>query len=292
MNSVTTSTIGRLAFGVSRLSAVTNVAGAVRHASTHPTTAIPKPTTAVLKTSPLAEETAVELKSPSRLQLKSEPGNKGNPKGHGDRIWAFHHIEQGQVIYSTKPVISHQHLIRQQPFTGKNLVPRKIRKDYWRPLAMIELAGKDQGAVGRSVYQKLREFKKRHELDWANEAEEGRKLMHKSKRERGQELNDQKPNSVADMAAVLAGAGKGNLMWQVSRLGSSSELVGEIKKASGAVEKGAVVDVKRQLRRATVYWTNEQDKFHAREWSDNVSHEVGIPGEAEKKRMPIRMSSE
>lgn len=106
MNSVTTSTIGRLAFGVSRLSAVTNVAGAMRHASTHPTTAIPKPTTAVLKTSPMAEETAVELKSPSRLQLKSEPGNKGNPKGHGDRIWAFHHIEQGQVIYSTKPVIS------------------------------------------------------------------------------------------------------------------------------------------------------------------------------------------
>lgn len=103
MNSVTTSTIGRLALGVSRLSAV-------RHASTHPTTAIPKPTTAVLKTSPLAEETAVELKSPSRLQLKSEPGNKGNPKGHGDRIWAFHHIEQGQVIYSTKPVISVRNL--------------------------------------------------------------------------------------------------------------------------------------------------------------------------------------
>ena len=104
MNSVTT--IGRLALGVSRLSAVTNVAGAVRHSSTHPTTAIPKPTSAVIKTSPLAEETAVELKIPSKLQLKSEPGNKAMPKGHGDRIWAFHHIEQGQVIYSTKPTIS------------------------------------------------------------------------------------------------------------------------------------------------------------------------------------------
>lgn len=187
-----------------------------------------------------------------------------------------------------------QHLIRQQPFTGKNLVPRKIRKDYWRPLAMIELADKDQGAVGRSIYQKLREFKKRHELDWANEAEEGRKLLHKSKRERGQELNDQKPNSVADMAAVLAGAGKGNLMWEVSRVGSESgkQLVGEIRKQSGAVEKGTVVDVKRQLRKATVYWANEQDKFHAREWSDNVSHEVGIPSEAGTKRVPIRMSRE
>ncbi|KAK3950644.1 transcriptional regulation of mitochondrial recombination-domain-containing protein [Pseudoneurospora amorphoporcata] len=294
MNSVTTSTVGRLALGVSRLSAVTNVAGAVRHASTHPTTAIPKPTAAIIKTSPLAEETAVELKSPSRLQLKSEPGNKAMPKGHGDRIWAFHHIEQGQVIYSTKPVISHQHLIRQQPFTGKNLVPRKIRKDYWRPLAMIEMEAKDQGSIGRSVYQKLREFKKRHELDWANEADEGRKLMQKSKRERGAELNDQKPNSVADMAAVLAGAGKGNLMWAVSRVSSDSTDLGtgEIKRASGAVEKGAVVDVKRQLRRAIVYWANEQDKFHAREWSDNVSHEVGIPGEADKKRVPIRMSSE
>lgn len=106
MNSVTTSTIGRLALGASRLGAVTNVAGAVRHASTHPTTAIPKPTAAIIKISSLAEETAVELKSPSRLQLKSEPGNKAMPKGHGDRIWAFHHIEQGQVIYSTTPVIS------------------------------------------------------------------------------------------------------------------------------------------------------------------------------------------
>lgn len=157
---------------------------------------------------------------------------------------------------------------------------------------MIEMEAKDQGAVGRSVYQKLREFKKRHELDWANEAEEGRKLMQKSKRERGAELNDQKPNSVADMAAVLAGAGKGNLMWEVSRVSSTNLGTGEIKRASGAVEKGAVVDVKRQLRRAVVYWANEQDKFHAREWSANVSHEVGIPGEADKKRVPIRMSSE
>ena len=193
------------------------------------------------------------------------------------------------------PKTQHQHLLRQQPFTGKNLVPRKIRKDYWRPLAMIEMEDKDQGAVGRSVYQKLREFKKRHELDWANEAETGRKLMQLSKRERGAELNDQKPNSVADMAAVLAGAGKGNLMWAVSRVSDpkSRDLgKGEITTASGAVEKGDVVEGKRQLRRAVVYWANEQDKFHAREWSENVTHQVGIPSQAGKKNVPIRMSSE
>lgn len=159
---------------------------------------------------------------------------------------------------------------------------------------MIEMEAAGQGAVGRSVYQKLREFKKRHELDWANEAETGRKLMHLSKRERGAALNDQKPNSVADMAAVLAGAGKGNLMWSVSRADDGSKDLGkgEIHRNSGAVEKGAVVDVKRELRRAVVYWANEQDKFHAREWSENVTHEVGIPSESDKRKTVIRMNSQ
>lgn len=70
--------------------------------------------------------------------------------------------------------------------------------------------GAGQGVVGRSVFQKLREFRKLHELQWGWQAEEFKRL---NKRERGERIHDQKPNAVADIAAVLAGAGRGNLMW-------------------------------------------------------------------------------
>ena len=31
------------------------------------------------------------------------------------------------------------------------------------------------------------------------------------------------------------------------------------------------------LRQATVYWANEQDKYYAEAWTENVSHVVGLP---------------
>lgn len=67
-----------------------------------------------------------------------------------------------------------------------------------------------QGVVGRNVFQKLREFRSLHELQWGWQAKEFQKL---DKRARGERIHNQKPNAVADIAAVLAGAGRGNLMW-------------------------------------------------------------------------------
>lgn len=67
-----------------------------------------------------------------------------------------------------------------------------------------------QGVVGRNVFQKLREFRKLHELQWGWQAKEFQKL---NKYERGERIHNQKPNAVADIAAVLSGAGRGNLMW-------------------------------------------------------------------------------
>lgn len=58
------------------------------------------------------------------------------------------------------------------------------------------------------MFQKLREFRKRHELEW-----EDPEMKKMDKKERGKVLNDQKGNSIADMAAVLGGAGKGNKVW-------------------------------------------------------------------------------
>lgn len=101
------------------------------------------------------------------------------------------------------------------PYTGKKLVPAKLRKDYWEPMAMIQFP-RMLGEVGRSVYHKLRELKKRHELEWGrDDPEEEQRMLNMSRHERGKAINDQRANVVADMAAVLGGYGKGNKMWMM-----------------------------------------------------------------------------
>lgn len=127
------------------------------------------------------------------------------------------------------------------------------------------------GDVGRSVFQKLRELKHRHELEWQDES-----LLNMSKRERGKALNDQRGNVVADIAAVLAGQGKGNKM--VVRVPRERRLTEEEKEG----EEGKEGEKKKELYGATVYWANEQDKFYAESWSDNVTHVVGIPEKPKK----------
>lgn len=128
---------------------------------------------------------------------------------------------------------------------------------------------KGQGSVGRSVFQKLRELKHMHEVAWsddfryktpeeytegdkeavANAEAEGRAFTPlRTRKDRGQALNRQKANTIADMAAVLAGHGKGN-------------------KVAKAAEDGSLVDV-------TVSWRNDLDRNYATEWSDNVTHEL------------------
>lgn len=72
----------------------------------------------------------------------------------------------------------------------------------------------------------------------------------RTKRERGVALNRQKPNSIADMAAVLSGLGAGNKMV------TGPEVEGG--------ETG-LVDV-------TVSWVNDQDRNYAEDWSSNVTH--------------------
>lgn len=103
---------------------------------------------------------------------------------------------------------SHQAL-SQIPFTVKKQKPPVIREDYWQPLCMIHFKP-GQGIVGRNVFQKLRELRQLHELDWGWQTKEFQKL---SRKERGERIHNQKPNAVADIAAVLGGHGRGNLMW-------------------------------------------------------------------------------
>lgn len=95
------------------------------------------------------------------------------------------------------PLTIHQDTkaLAQLPFLGKQTVPATIRKDLWRPLATVSFPHAHQGLL---AYQSLREFRKRHELEWDPAQFQGM-----SKKQRGRKLRDQKANTVADLAAVL-----------------------------------------------------------------------------------------
>ncbi|KAF4471565.1 transcriptional regulation of mitochondrial recombination domain-containing [Fusarium albosuccineum] len=195
------------------------------------------------------------------------------PEGHGENIWVFGHRRSDQIIYSFDEKLNGVHDLKQLPFNGKKTKPAKLRKDYWSPFARISFPA-GQGAVGRSVFQKLRELKHLHEVAWDNEfrykrpeeytAADRKRITEEEKKgnkgyrpirtkeERGIALNAQKQNSVADMAAVLGGLGRGNRITVVDA-------------TKGAT--GELLDV-------TVSWANDQDKEYAESWSGNVTHEL------------------
>ncbi|KAF4969674.1 hypothetical protein FSARC_3120 [Fusarium sarcochroum] len=203
-----------------------------------------------------------------------KPKNSGfpaNPPAHGENIYVFGHRRSDQIIYSFDKKLDGFHDLKQLPFNGKKTKPAKLRKDYWSPFAHISFpAGK--GAIGRSVFQKLRELKHLHEVAWddefrhkrpeeytaadhkriAEEEKKGNKDFRpiRTKEERGIALNAQKSNSIADMAAILSGAGRGNKI--VTSEGDESS--------------------PRKLLGVKVNWANDQDREYAEEWSQNVSH--------------------
>ena len=166
---------------------------------------------------------------------------------------------------NASPCPQNNKAMRQIPFNGKKLKPVSLRKDYWRPMAMVQFPS-GLGVVGRSVFQKLREFRKLHELAWDND-----EYLKLSKHDRGVALNDQKANTVADVATVLGGAGKGNKIWEVEPTAGQERREGEgeeSKQAHGTQGK---------LHSATVFWANAQDQGYAASWPSNVTHQVGLP---------------
>lgn len=227
-------------------------------------------------------------------QMRKKGAKHTQPEGHGERIWIHNHIVANHIVWSFTPDLRPNKAMRQFPYTGKKNVPGKLRKDYWQPMALIEFP-EGQGEVGRSVYQKCRELKKRHELEWEDES-----LLNMTRKKRGQEINDQKGNTVADLAYVLAGNGKGNkvpvtktVQEEVPLLGQNLEAAepkeGEEKKEIKTkvvhkVVEETTADGKKVLRGATVYWANEQDRYFAEEWTDNVTHVVGLPERVYQKR--------
>lgn len=79
----------------------------------------------------------------------------------------------------------------------------------------------------------------------------------RNKKQRGAALNAQKLNSIADLAVILAGTGRGNLVAKTAK----NEL-----EADGTTTS--------QLHQVVVKWSNDQDKNFAESWSKNVKHSV------------------
>ncbi|KAI1417808.1 transcriptional regulation of mitochondrial recombination-domain-containing protein [Hypoxylon sp. FL1857] len=190
------------------------------------------------------------------------------PPNYGEKIWLFHSIVDGMTVHSLLPVLKAKKSLRQIPFNGKKLKPRTFRKDYWRTFAVIQFP-EGYGKVGLSVYQRLRECKTLHELSWGDEMfydEEGGPL---TKHERGKKLNDQKANSIADMATVLGGGGKGNKIWMpvTEDPEELANLAADNEECIKRDEKGV-----RALVKAHVWWADDQDRNYAENWPPNVTH--------------------
>ncbi|CAK7227947.1 hypothetical protein SBRCBS47491_006738 [Sporothrix bragantina] len=185
------------------------------------------------------------------------------PEGHGEQIWIFNHIVTNQIVYSHTPVLRNNRALKQLPFNGKKTKPAKLRKDYWKPMALIQF-NEGEGVVGQSVFQKLREFRRLHELSWGYQKED---FYAMDRKELGEALNDQRSNAIADVAAVLSGAGQGN----------------RIKLGGGAEPK---------LAEAVVFWANEQDRTIAEVWSKNVRHAAGLPAMTRQREEAVKEEAE
>jgi len=187
------------------------------------------------------------------------------PLGHGDRIWFFRHIVDGLTIFSLQRVFKANKQMRTLPFNGKKLKPSKFRKDYWEPFAMVEFP-ENHRLVGLSVYHMLREAHFLHTYMWSPTKQPDLVKDPKTnetydKQERGLALNKHMlPNSIADMAAVLGGLGKGNKIWTTPPTTTPGQ-DGATTAASGGVRAPV-----------TVYWSDIQLKDHATSWPDNVTH--------------------
>ncbi|XXH04761.1 hypothetical protein Hte_011183 [Hypoxylon texense] len=222
------------------------------------------------------------------------------PPHHGEKIWIFNHFLDGMTVYTHNSVMKANKALRQIPFNGKKLRPSKLRKDYWRPMAMIQFP-EGCGDVGRSVYQRLRECKKLHELSWGDELfyEVGDVRRPLTKHERGKRLNDQKANTVADVAAVLGGVGKGSRIWRAVSRGDPADLAIVEAGDEGSLRKDAD-GTAMALVKAEVWWVDDQDRNYAQKWPANVTHhrfdqamlEKYPTEDAEEQRVPAEIESE
>ncbi|KAH8791451.1 transcriptional regulation of mitochondrial recombination-domain-containing protein [Hyaloscypha finlandica] len=187
------------------------------------------------------------------------PKPQSNRPEHGRQIFVYNHLQKNHVVYSLTRTLKNNASLAQLPFNGKKTVPAALRKDLWHPFAQISFPP-GHGEIGLSVFSKLREYRRRHELEWGDEIrfhekQPDEKLQFRSTKLRGRLICDQKANSVADIAAVL-----GRLELQEGE---------EVMKKGGIGLKGEGTGAK-----VEVLWNNLNDAEFAETWSENIEHGV------------------
>lgn len=193
---------------------------------------------------------------------------------HGSQIFFYNNIRTNQIIYSLTRTLNNNESLKQLPFLGKKTVPARLRKDLWTPLCLVEFP---RPAEGLLAYRRLREFRRLHETSYPISliTRPGPWRILESKKKRGKILMDQKANSIADLAAVLALQKQGPSQDHVEEANRRADRVrlqkGRGKKAwrwknpEGPVQ-GGVEGVK-------VRWVNLLDAEFAAEWPEEVVHD-------------------
>lgn len=199
---------------------------------------------------------------PNTPKIKIKP--RAPKQEHGRHIFIYNHLLSKRVLMSLSETLDNSASMRQLPFLGKKTVPAALRKDHWLPLATIEFpVGAEE--VGLSSFQKLREYRRRHDLEWdptdikigidtkkGGEKKDGRGAKEGilPKRLWKWNLCDQKADTIADMAAVLGMIGT------------------ETGRSVGLAEMPAGLEGQRVL----VKWNHVLDAEFAQTWSENVAH--------------------
>lgn len=193
------------------------------------------------------------------VKRKNNKEEKPNYLTYGSKIWVFEHLQRHHMVYSLTKSMRNNFSLRQLPFNGKKTVPPALRKDLWHPFCNISFhpAATNPStatAIGLSCFQKLREFRHRHELEWTQADYSDPKTGEFVGRDKIPKLLcDQKANSVADMAFVFEQLGLKNVVE-----GEEEANIGLVGARSGAGVR--------------IEWWDLRDAEFAQTWSDNVEH--------------------
>ncbi|KAK3697859.1 hypothetical protein LTR37_017250 [Vermiconidia calcicola] len=215
------------------------------------------------------------IKGP-HIGLRSQRG-----RGHGQTIYAYCNIRTNQVLYSLSQSMNSYQSLKQLPALGPNTVPPKLRKDVWRPLYTVSLPPSPAGqAQGLDAFRRLREYRYLHETCWQPTEELKRNyteaemekiqtrlderggskkesvydMIKREKRKLRQRIvMDQKSNSVADLADVLAKQEQeGYETWSkqvLERWEERQREVREMLSLARQAEEGGVEKVEKEMQR-------------------------------------------
>ncbi|PBP28640.1 hypothetical protein BUE80_DR000244 [Diplocarpon rosae] len=245
-----------------------------------------------------AAKLAARRANPNPEIVKSKPE-------HGQQIFVLNHLQKNHVVYSLTRAMNNNAALAQIPFNGKKSVPAAIRKDLWHPMAQITFP-KGSGAIGLSVFQKLREYRKRHELEWGDEiyydpdkehkGDESRKGGVRSRKDRNKMICDQKANSIADIAAVLNRlAAPGTTVALPKEDGNGEAEPASQDDAVAEAEEFQAVEAKPLLNigligegsgtQVEVLWRDLHDAEFASTWELNIEHGLLPTMKEEKQRL-------